>query len=151
MAANDQAFNMNCMLPAHQKQQLLGLLGEEAGEVGLLVADRPEQLVLVATVERRLPDQHLVEEDAKGPPVHAVAVLQALDDLKHEQHVQHVQLYMYFRSLMILNMSNEHVNIDISQILTGHGILSQILKYQYVTVRLQRRRGNGQETDTSIY
>ena len=74
-------FNMNCMLPAHQKQQLLGLLGEEAGEVSLLVADRPEQLVLVATVERRLPDQHLVEEDAKGPPVHAVRVLHPLDDL----------------------------------------------------------------------
>ena len=70
-----------CYVVAHQKQQLLGLLGEEPREVGLLVADRPEQLVLVAPVERRLPDQHLVEQDAEGPPVHAVRVLHPLDDL----------------------------------------------------------------------
>ena len=68
------------MLP-HQEQQLFRLLGEESWEVSLLVADRPEQLVLVAPVERRLTDQHLVEEDAEGPPVHAVRVLHPLDDL----------------------------------------------------------------------
>ena len=72
-----------CVAPyTHQHQQLLGLLGEEAGEVGLLVADRPEQLVLVAAVEGRLADEHLVEEDTEGPPVHAVGVLHPLDDLR---------------------------------------------------------------------
>ena len=54
---------------------MLGLLGEEPGEVGLLVADGPEQLVLVAPVEGGLPDQHLVEQDAEAPPVDAVGVL----------------------------------------------------------------------------
>ena len=66
----------------HQLQDVFGLAAEEPREVGLLVADGPEELVLVAAVEGRLPDHHLVEEDAERPPVHAVRVLQALNDLK---------------------------------------------------------------------
>ena len=52
------------------------------GEEGLLVADRPEELVLVAAVERRLAHHHLVQQDPERPPVHAVRVLHALDNLK---------------------------------------------------------------------
>ena len=61
---------------------MFGLAAEEPREVGLLVADGPEELVLVAAVEGRLADHHLVEEDAERPPVHAVRVLQTLNDLK---------------------------------------------------------------------
>ena len=68
----------------HQQQNLFCLLGEKAGEVGLLVADGPEQLILVAPVEGRLPDKHLVQEDTEAPPVHTVRVLHPLDDLDRE-------------------------------------------------------------------
>ena len=66
----------------YQLQEVLGLPAHEARVVRLLVADGPEELVLVAAVEGRLPDQHLVQEDPERPPVHAVRVLQPLDDLK---------------------------------------------------------------------
>ena len=71
-----------CFSLFYQLQYVLGLPGEEPGEVGLLVADGPEELVLIAAVEGRLPDQHLVEEDPERPPVHTVGVLQPLDNLK---------------------------------------------------------------------
>ena len=61
---------------------MLGLPGEESGEVWLLIADRPEQLVFVAPVERRLANEHLVQQHAEAPPVDAVRVLHAFDDLK---------------------------------------------------------------------
>ena len=60
---------------------MLCLPAEEPRVVRLLVADGPEELVLVAAVEGRLADHHLVEEDAERPPVDAVSVLQALYDL----------------------------------------------------------------------
>ena len=39
------------------------------------------QYAEVLPVERRLADQHLVEQHAEAPPVHAVGVLHTLDDL----------------------------------------------------------------------
>ncbi len=66
---------------SHQLKYVLGLSAEEPGEVWLLVADGPEELVLVASVEGRLPYQHLVQQDSERPPVHTVGVLQAFDDL----------------------------------------------------------------------
>ena len=65
----------------HQLQHVLGFPAQEPREVGLLVADGPEELVLVAAVEGRLADHHLVEEDAERPPVDAVGVLQTLYNL----------------------------------------------------------------------
>ena len=38
---------------------------------------------LVASVEGRLSNEHLVEQNPVAPPVHAIAVLQPLDDLQH--------------------------------------------------------------------
>ena len=67
---------------------MLGLPAQEPREVGLLVADGPEELVLVAAVEGRLTDHHLVEEDAERPPVDAVGVLQTLYDLPLEKFLE---------------------------------------------------------------
>ena len=39
------------------------------------------QYAEVLPVERRLADEHLVEQHAEAPPVHAVGVLHTLDDL----------------------------------------------------------------------
>ena len=65
----------------YQLENVFRLPAEEPREVGLFVADRPEQFVLVTAVEGRLADQHLVEQHAEGPPVHAVRVVEAFDDL----------------------------------------------------------------------
>lgn len=48
----------------------------------MFVADAPEELVLVATVKRRLTHYHFVEQDAKRPPIYALVVLEAFDNLK---------------------------------------------------------------------
>ena len=37
--------------------------------------DRLEQIVLVISLEGRLPSHHFVHEDTQGPPVHACAVI----------------------------------------------------------------------------
>ena len=65
----------------YQDEDGLGLFGEEARVIGLLVADAPEEFVFVAAVEGRLADDHFVEEDAERPPVDALVVLQPFDDL----------------------------------------------------------------------
>ena len=79
----------------HQLQDVFGLPTQEPGEVGLLVADGPEELVLVAAVEGRLPDHHLVEEDAERPPVHAVRVLQTLYYLKMGKSIHFILPFMW--------------------------------------------------------
>ena len=71
------------VLLEQQQQDVLGLAGEKPREVGGLVTNGPEQLVLVAAVEGALANEHLIEEDAEAPPVHAVGVLHALDDLEN--------------------------------------------------------------------
>ena len=75
--ALNQLFNHGC----HLHQDLIRLPGEVLRIERLLVADRPEELVLVTAVEGRLPHEHLVQEDPERPPVNAVRILQALDDL----------------------------------------------------------------------
>lgn len=40
--------------------------------------DGLEEFVLIVTVEGGLTNEHLVEKDSKGPPVHRERVLQAL-------------------------------------------------------------------------
>lgn len=62
-------------------QQVLGLLVDPARIMGRVHADGLKQLVLVVPVERRLTDQHLVQQDSKGPPVHGEGVLLAQQDL----------------------------------------------------------------------
>lgn len=44
--------------------------------------DGLKELVLIITVEGRLTNEHLIEEDPEGPPVHGEGVLQALQDLE---------------------------------------------------------------------
>lgn len=43
-----------------------------------LIADGPEQLVLVAAAERRLADQHFVQQHAERPPVDGLIVVLTL-------------------------------------------------------------------------
>ena len=46
-----------------------------------VVCDGWEKFLLILSIERRLPHQHLVEEDSVGPPVHTGAVGLVVDDL----------------------------------------------------------------------
>lgn len=54
----------------HPLQQVLGLLVDPAGVVRSVHTDGLKQLVLVVSMERRLSDQHLIEQHAERPPVH---------------------------------------------------------------------------------
>lgn len=47
-----------------------------AWHVGPLVANAPEQVILVATGKGRLADEHFVKENPERPPVDALVVFQ---------------------------------------------------------------------------
>lgn len=70
---------------AHLLQDILGLLGDPAGIMRRVHSDGLEKLVLVVAVEGGLANEHLVEEDSEGPPVHGEGVLLALQDLRREK------------------------------------------------------------------
>ncbi len=46
-----------------------------------MIGDGREELLLVLTVEGRLTDEHLVEEDTESPPVNGLAVRLIVNDL----------------------------------------------------------------------
>lgn len=50
----------------------------------LFVAYGPKQGVLVTTTERRFANQHLVQQNAKGPPVYTLIVFLAFDYLNRQ-------------------------------------------------------------------
>lgn len=62
-------------------QYVLGVLTEPAGIEGVVCSYGLEQLLFVAAVERRLADEHLVEQHSKRPPVHRAVVLLTQQDL----------------------------------------------------------------------
>lgn len=62
-------------METYRLEQSQRLLGEIVREPRYLVADRPEQLVLVAATERRLADEHLVHQHTERPPVDGLIVL----------------------------------------------------------------------------
>ncbi len=62
-----------------------GVLVDPARVVRRVVQDAVEQVVLVVPVERRLADQHLVQQHAERPPVHRRVVLPAAQDLQMEE------------------------------------------------------------------
>lgn len=62
-------------------QQVLGLLVDPARIMGRVHADGLKQLVLIVSVERWLTDQHLIQQDSKGPPVHGEGILLTQQDL----------------------------------------------------------------------
>lgn len=47
--------------------------------------DGLEELVLIVAMEGGLTNEHLIEKDAEGPPVHREGVLLALQDLEQEK------------------------------------------------------------------
>lgn len=49
--------------------------------MGRVHADGLEELVLIVSVERRLTNQHLIQQDSKGPPVHGEGILLTQQDL----------------------------------------------------------------------
>ena len=61
-----------------QGDDVHGLLGQKQWKDDTLIANVPQQLVLVGTGEWRLADQHLVEQHTEAPPVHRVVVFDAL-------------------------------------------------------------------------
>lgn len=54
----------------------------------LFVAYRPKQGVLVTTTEWRFANQHLVQQNAKGPPVYTLIVFLAFDYLYSKSTVR---------------------------------------------------------------
>lgn len=79
-------------------QQVLGLLVDPAGVMGRVHTDGLKELVFIVAMERRLANQHLVQQDSKGPPVHGEGVLLTQQDLgpktslRSEPQPQHSQL-----------------------------------------------------------
>lgn len=65
-------------------EDVLGVLGEPAGVGGVVSADGQEELLLVVAVERRLANEHLVQQYPERPPVHGAAVLLAEQDLEEK-------------------------------------------------------------------
>ncbi len=53
-----------------------------------MISDCPEQLLLVLAVEGRLSDQHLVQENPVGPPVHRLVVRLIMNDLRGGMRVE---------------------------------------------------------------
>lgn len=62
-------------------EDVFGVLAEPAGVGRVVGADGEEELLLVEAVEGRLADEHFVQQNPKGPPVHRAAVLLAQQDL----------------------------------------------------------------------
>jgi hypothetical protein len=56
----------------------------------LIFEDRVEDFVFVVTAERRLAEQHLVDEDTEGPPVDCSTVSLFEDDLEISNRLQFV-------------------------------------------------------------
>lgn len=69
----------------------LGLLGQRFGIGDVLIGDGGKELLFVLAVERRLTDEHLVEQNAVRPPVDAPSVRLVQNDLHTEKEKQHVQ------------------------------------------------------------
>ena len=65
----------------YQDENWFRLFGKKTWIVGLFVANAPEEFVLIAAVEWRLSHNHFVEEDAKRPPINALIVFEAFDNL----------------------------------------------------------------------
>lgn len=64
---------------------LLRLLGQRLWVGDVVVGDGGEQLLLVLAVERRLADEHFVEQHPVSPPIHALAVRLVLNNLQHNR------------------------------------------------------------------
>lgn len=56
-------------------QNVLCILVQPARVEGVVHADGLEKLLLILAMERGLANEHLVQEDTKGPPVHRGVVL----------------------------------------------------------------------------
>lgn len=72
-------------------QDVLGVFVKPERVGGVVRPYGLKQLLLVAAVEWRLSGQHLVQQDAEGPPVHRAVVLLTQQDLKSNNDV----LYEY--------------------------------------------------------
>lgn len=72
----------------------LSFLGHESGELKVIVQDGIEEHILVFSVERRLADQHLKEEDTEGPPVHRRRVFGSFQNLR-QNCKKNLKKYMY--------------------------------------------------------
>lgn len=71
--------------PADLDEDVLGVLGEPAGVGGVVGADGQEELLLVVAMERRLANEHLIQQHPERPPVYRAAVLLAQQDLEGKQ------------------------------------------------------------------
>lgn len=64
-------------------QNVFGVFGEPARINRVVCSYGLEQLLFIAAVERRLTDQHLVQQHSERPPVHSAVVLLTQQDLTH--------------------------------------------------------------------
>lgn len=71
-----------------------------------LVADAPEEFVLVAAGKRRLSRQHFVKQYSKGPPIYCLVVFQPLNYLQIIEKLiraslqRKVQIFTVFKFLL---------------------------------------------------
>lgn len=69
-------------------QNVFGVFGEPARINRVVCSYGLEQLLFIAAVERRLTDQHLVQQHSERPPVHSAVVLLTQQDLTHRSHTR---------------------------------------------------------------
>ena len=74
------------LVAADLDQDVLGVLGQPRGVGRVVGADGLEERLLVLPVEGRLANQHLVQQDPKGPPVDGEGVLLSQQDLMTSSH-----------------------------------------------------------------
>jgi hypothetical protein len=73
---------------AHLLQDTDAVLGHVDGIQRLILEDGVKNLVLIVTAERRLTQEHLVDEYSKGPPIDSTAVPLLQDDLRRGKSVR---------------------------------------------------------------
>lgn len=68
--------------PTDSFADFLGLFGQRFRIGNILIRDGGKEFLFIFTIERRLADQHFVEEDTVGPPVDTLTVRLIQNDLK---------------------------------------------------------------------
>ncbi|RUS69786.1 hypothetical protein EGW08_022453, partial [Elysia chlorotica] len=89
-----------------------------------VMEDGVEQIVLVIPMERRLTDEHFVEQDSERPPIHAGIVLVTFDDLNVIWSPAECAGFVFSKDLFFAHAKIR--NLDVSIFVKHHVVQFQI-------------------------
>lgn len=69
-----------------------GVLWHVDGVEGLIFQDRVKDFIFVLSTEWGLAEEHFVDEDTKGPPIHGAAIFGFEKNLKIHQRLQRIRV-----------------------------------------------------------